>query len=190
MTAVCVFCGSQAGLGPTFAEAARQLGRVLADRNDTLVYGGGSTGLMGAVADEMLARDGHVIGVIPEALAVVELMHTGVADMRVVPDMHVRKATMHELADAYIAMPGGFGTMEELFEVLCWAQLDFHSAPIALLNLNGYYDGLDELVQTMVGQRFLTETNSRLLTTVTDITELTQWLTQNAAATGNTESRT
>ncbi len=181
MAAICVFCGSSSGSNPTHTKTAITLGRTLAARGDTLVYGGGSVGLMGSLADEALAHNGKVIGVIPEALANVELMHTGVSDMRVVPDMHVRKATMHELSDGYIALPGGFGTMEELFEVLCWAQLKFHAAPIAVLNQSGYYDGLTTLIENMIGQEFLDPTHRRLLTTAKSFEDLEAWLSSHFA---------
>lgn len=178
MAFICVFCGSQSGKLPTYAAAARELGVTLAAQGHTLVYGGGSVGLMGVLADSMLQNGGHVIGVIPEALANVELMHAGVADMRVVPDMHIRKATMHQLTDAYVALPGGFGTMEELFESLCWAQLDFHTAPIALLNIHKMYDGLVRLIDDMIVQGFLNADYRRLLVTVNSADELREWLDQ------------
>lgn len=176
MASICVFCGSRSGSDAIHVGAATALGRILALRGDTLIYGGGSTGLMGAIADEMLRHGADVVGVIPEALANVELMHTGVSDMRVVPNMHVRKATMHELADAYIALPGGFGTMEELFEVLCWAQLKFHAAPIAVLNPDGYYDGLITLINSMISEQFLDPVYRRLLTAASSADELEAWL--------------
>ncbi|MEZ6130171.1 MAG: TIGR00730 family Rossman fold protein [Planctomycetaceae bacterium] len=178
MAAVCVFCGSQSGLSPAHTQAAVDLGKTLVACGHSLIYGGGSTGMMGALADAMLERGGHVIGVIPEALANVELMHTQVVDMRIVPDMHVRKATMHKLADVYIALPGGFGTMEELFEALCWAQLEFHTAPVVVLNVDGLFDGLARLVEDMIQQGFLKETYRGLLTMVSSVAELEQWLIQ------------
>ena len=178
MASICVFCGSSSGADPIYATAATALGGILARRNDTLVYGGGSTGMMGAIADEMLRREAEVIGVIPEALANVELMHTGVSDMRIVPNMHLRKATMHELSDGYIALPGGLGTMEELFEVLCWAQLKFHAAPIAVLNPGGYYDGLITLIDNMISKQFLDSVYRELLTTVASVEELETWLAE------------
>ena len=180
MASVCVFCGSQGGVHPSHTEAARQLGAGLATTGHTLIYGGGGTGMMGAIADAMLERRGKVIGVIPEALANVEMMHPGVADMRVVSDMHVRKRTMHDLADCYIALPGGYGTMEELFEALCWAQLNFHSAPIALLNIEGVYDGLLQLMSEMVQHGFLQEQHLRLLTAMTSVREVSEWITHQA----------
>jgi uncharacterized protein (TIGR00730 family) len=176
MASICVFCGSRSGNAPVYEEAARHLGSVLATQGHSIVYGGGSVGLMGELADAALEHNGHVIGVIPEALANVELMHDGVGDMRIVPDMHVRKATMHKLADGFIALPGGYGTLEELFEVLCWAQLDFHESPIAMLNLNGYYDGLTELLANMVHQDFLSPPHAGLLTSVSSVAGLDDWL--------------
>lgn len=177
MAAICVFCGSASGNLSSYAELTKKLGRMIAESDHQLIYGGGSLGLMGVIADEVLACDGRVTGVIPEALANVELMHSEVTDMRVVEDMHRRKALMHDLADVYIALPGGFGTMEELFEVLCWAQLDFHRAPIAILNVDGYYDGLISLIDSMVRRDFLDANCRSLLTVVSEIGELKDWLT-------------
>ena len=176
MAAICVFCGSRDGSSAVFREAAVHTGELLADRRDTLIYGGGSTGMMGAIADRMLERQASIIGVIPEALATVELMHTQVSDMRVVGDMHERKAVMHQLSDGYIALPGGYGTMEELFEALCWAQLDFHDCPVAVLNIDGYYDGLITLVRRMVEREFLDNSACDLLKEVRSVAELRHWL--------------
>ncbi len=167
MARVCVFCGSKSGDSPDFAKAAERLGQNLAAKGHTLVYGGGSTGIMGAIADAMLKANGHVIGVIPHHLARVELMHAGVADMRVTRDMHERKATMHELSDVYVTLPGGFGTMEELFEAVTWAQLELHARPVFLLNLHGLYDGLVELVHSMKHRGFLSSRCQNLLTVAT-----------------------
>lgn len=175
MSAICVFCGAQAG-SSLYLDAARKLGEILAVRNHTLVYGGGSVGMMGALADGCLAAGGHVVGIIPEALANVELMHQGVKDMRIVPNMHVRKATMHELSDAYIALPGGFGTMEELFESLCWAQLGFHKASVVVLNSDGFYDGLISMLNGMVQTGFLHKPAQALMEVVHNIEELDAWL--------------
>ena len=176
MASICVFCGSQSGQIADYTDAARKLARILADNDHTLVYGGGSVGLMGALADQMLANNGRVTGVIPEALANVELMHGGVSDMRIVPDMHTRKATMHELADAYVALPGGYGTLEELFEVLCWGQLQFHSAPVALLNCGGFFSGLVSQLDHMVSHGFLSRDHRRILYTTADVEDLEHWL--------------
>ena len=155
MQRVCVFCGSKAGVDPAFREAGRELGRCLAAKGQELVFGGGSVGLMGIVADAVLDAGGHVIGVIPEVLATVELLHPRVSDMRRVDSMHTRKATMASLSDAFIAMPGGYGTMEELFEIITWSQLGLHQKPIGLLNTRGFYDPLVELVDHMIASGFI-----------------------------------
>jgi uncharacterized protein (TIGR00730 family) len=160
---VCVFCGSRSGLRPEYQDAARTLGAELARRGLTLVYGGGSIGLMGAVADAVLAGGGRVTGVIPQALATKELAHAGASELHVVPSMHARKAMMAELADAFVALPGGFGTFEELFEIITWAQLGIHAKPIGLLNVGGYYDHLLSFVDHAVAERFVHPSNRALL---------------------------
>lgn len=155
MQRVCVFCGSKTGNDVAFQNQAVQLGECLAARGLELVFGGGSVGLMGVVADAVLDAGGHVIGVIPEILATVELLHPRVPEMRRVDSMHTRKATMAELADAFIAMPGGYGTLEELFEIITWAQLGIHQKPIGLLNVVGFYDPLVEMVDHMIAAEFI-----------------------------------
>ncbi|MBM3219220.1 MAG: TIGR00730 family Rossman fold protein [Candidatus Rokubacteria bacterium] len=155
MTRICVFCGSSVGVRPAYADAARLLAAELIDRKLGLVYGGGSVGLMGVVADAVLAAGGEVIGVIPGPLASRELAHRGVTELRVVASMHERKATMAELADAFIALPGGFGTLEETLEILTWAQLGIHRKPIAVMNVDGYYDGLLRLLTHAVREGFI-----------------------------------
>ncbi|MDB6108539.1 MAG: yvdD [Pedosphaera sp.] len=152
---VCVYCGSSFGSRPEYVEAAQQMGRVLARRGLELVYGGGRVGLMGTIADAVLAENGRVIGVIPHALASKEIAHQGLQDLRVVGSMHERKALMVELADAFIAMPGGFGTMEEFCEVLTWAQLGLHRKPHGLLNTAGFYDSLLGFFDHTVAERFV-----------------------------------
>ncbi len=152
---VCVFCGSSAGRDARHAEAAATLGRVLAGRGLGLVYGGGSVGLMGVLADAVLAAGGSVIGVIPHGLAARELAHRGVSDLRVVPSMHARKALMAELADGFVALPGGIGTFEELFEVVTWGQLGIHKKPVGVLNVAGYYDPLVALLQHADAEGFI-----------------------------------
>ena len=142
MRRVCVFAGSNAGVRPTYAAAARMLAAVCGERRLGIVYGGGSVGLMGALADAALAAHVEVIGVIPRPLATKELAHTGLAELRVVDSMHERKATMNALADGFIALPGGLGTFEETLEVLTWAQLGIHGKPVGVLNVEGYFDGL------------------------------------------------
>lgn len=139
---ICVYCGSSNQVGEVYREAARATARALVDRGIELVFGGGSVGLMGVLADEALARGGRVIGVIPEKLQALELGHPGVQELRVVDGMHTRKKTMSDLADGFIALPGGWGTMEELFEVLTWTQLNYFVKPVGLLNVGGFYDPL------------------------------------------------
>jgi uncharacterized protein (TIGR00730 family) len=152
---LCVFCGSSAGADPTNAAAAGELGAAVVTKNIGLVYGGGGIGMMGLVADAVLAAKGEVIGVIPRALQERELAHAGVADMRVTETMHERKALMAELSDGFIALPGGIGTMEEFFEVWTWGQLGVHRKPCGLLNVAGYFDPLLSLIDHMVAARFL-----------------------------------
>lgn len=152
---LCVFCGSSSGQDPVYLEAARSLGEAMAARGIDLVYGGASVGLMGAVADASLGRGGHVIGVMPQALVDKEIAHRGLSDLRVVGSMHERKALMAELADGFIALPGGLGTFEELFEVWTWAQLGYHRKPCALLNAGGFYDKLTDFLDDVVERGFV-----------------------------------
>ncbi len=165
MNTICVFAGSGAGRLPEYTAAAAELGRLLAENRTTLVYGGGRTGLMGVVADAALAAGGKVIGVIPEGLTGIELDHKGLSEMIVTADMHSRKAGMHRLADAFIALPGGIGTFDELFEALCWAQLGFHNKPCGLLNIKGYYDPLLKLMRNAADEGFTDEKTLKLLLT-------------------------
>ena len=176
MRKVCVYCGSKSGGDPVYAAAARDLGRLLAEQSRTLVFGGGSVGLMGHIADAVLQHDGQVIGVIPHALSGEELLHPKVQQMHVVADMHARKAQMAELADAFIAMPGGFGTMEELFEVLTWAQLGFHAKPTGFLNTGGYYNLLLQFIDQSVEAGFLQPRNRDLFIVEDDPERLLQRL--------------
>jgi uncharacterized protein (TIGR00730 family) len=160
---VCVFCGSSRGRDPRHAEAAALLGGLLAARGLGLVFGGGSVGLMGVLAEHALAAGGSVIGVIPHGLAARELAHRGVSDMRVVPTMHARKATMASLADGFLALPGGLGTFEELFEVVTWGQLGIHRKPIGVLNVAGYYDPLVALLDHATAGGFVGDEGRRLV---------------------------
>ena len=163
MKRLCVYCGSSMGARPAYRDAALSLGRLLAGRGIGLVYGGGHVGLMGAVADGALAAGGQVTGVIPRALMDRELGHTGIQDLRVVADMHERKTLMADLADAFIAMPGGWGTIEELTEMLTWLQLGIHAKPIGLLNVDGYYDPFLQFAERMVEQQFVRPEQRSLL---------------------------
>lgn len=155
MKSLCVFCGSNAGASPDYARAATRVGTLLAERGITLVYGGGHVGLMGILADAALAAGGKVIGVIPRALEAREVAHTGLTELRVVGSMHERKALMSELADGFLALPGGIGTMEEWFEVWTWGQLGIHPKPLGMLNVAGYYDHLLAFFDRMVADGFL-----------------------------------
>jgi uncharacterized protein (TIGR00730 family) len=160
---ICVFCGASPGARPAYRAATEELARLLVAERIGVVYGGGGVGLMGALADAVLAEGGAVTGIIPRALVEREIAHRDVADMRVVGSMHERKALMAELADAFIALPGGLGTLEELFEVYTWAQLGLHRKPCALLNVEGYYDGVVAFLSTAVEERFVREEHREML---------------------------
>lgn len=160
---LCVYCGSSPGATPVYAEAARGLAQAMVEQDIALVYGGGNVGLMGIIADEVLRLGGRATGVIPQALLQKELGHKGLTQLHIVKDMHERKAMMADLSDGFIAMPGGVGTLEELFEVFTWAQLGFHQKPIGLLNVDGFYDGLLQFIQHMVSQRFLKGEQAEIL---------------------------
>jgi uncharacterized protein (TIGR00730 family) len=163
MKRVTVFCGSSLGADSIYQETAKQLGQALANRKIGLVYGGAKVGLMGAVADGILSAGGSAIGVLPRFLQEKELAHEGLTELILVESMHERKSKMNELSDGVIALPGGFGTLEELFEMLTWAQLGLHKKPVALLNIDGFYDPLKALVQRMVDKQFLKEVNQQML---------------------------
>ena len=152
---ICVYCGSRHGRHPAYTAAARALGAAIGSRGWQLVYGGGKVGLMGEVADATLAAGGRVVGIIPESLQQLEVGHPGLHELHVVPTMHVRKQMMAERADVFIALPGGIGTLEELYEVWTWRQLGYHDQPIGLLNTQGYYDGLLAFMNTTVKEGFL-----------------------------------
>jgi hypothetical protein len=163
MKRICVFCGSSPGYDPRYLEAARDMGRLVAGRGLGLVYGGGSVGLMGAVADAALAAGGEVIGVIPEVLQIRELAHRSLTRLHVVGSMHERKALMAELSDGFVALPGGMGTLEELAEVLTWAQLGLHARPVGLLDVAGYYQPLADFLDRAVSAGFLRPAHRALL---------------------------
>jgi uncharacterized protein (TIGR00730 family) len=155
MKRVCIFCGSSPGNRPVYLEAARSVGRLLAERGLELVYGGAHVGLMGAVADAALTAGGHVIGVIPQSLVNREIAHNKIPDLRVVASMHERKAMMETLSDAFLALPGGMGTLEEVCEIYTWGQLGLHAKPCGLLNVDGYYDPLLRLLDNAVSNGFV-----------------------------------
>ncbi|MEM8772978.1 MAG: TIGR00730 family Rossman fold protein [Pseudomonadota bacterium] len=165
---ICVFCGSSAGASDIYLNAAKALGREMASRGIGLVYGGASVGLMGAVANAVLDQRGDVIGVIPEALADLEIAYEGLTELRIVDSMHSRKKQMADLADAFIALPGGIGTLEETFEVLTWSQLGFHTKPVGLLNAGGFYDQLEQFLDHVVDKGFLKPIHRAILSSDTE----------------------
>jgi uncharacterized protein (TIGR00730 family) len=165
LSKICVYCGSSDVIQAPYLEAARTMGLELAARQLTLVYGAGSTGMMGALADACIEGGGQVIGVIPKIFNTHRLAHAGLSEMHVTEDMHARKALMAELGDAFVALPGGLGTFEELFEVLTWAQIGLHAKPIGVLNLNGYYDPLLALIDGAHDRGFMYVEHQALLVT-------------------------
>ncbi|NOZ66648.1 MAG: TIGR00730 family Rossman fold protein [Alphaproteobacteria bacterium] len=155
MKRICVYCGSSPGKSPEYIDAARMLGKELVRRDIALVYGGASVGIMGEIADTVLSAGGEVIGIMPQALVDKEISHSGLTDLRVVGSMHERKAMMADISDGFIALPGGLGTIEELFEVLTWSQLGYHRKPCALLNVKGYYDTISQFLNHAVEEQFV-----------------------------------
>ncbi|WP_288440312.1 TIGR00730 family Rossman fold protein [uncultured Pseudomonas sp.] len=160
---ICVFCGASIGTNPAYREAAVALGEAIARRGMTLVYGGGAVGLMGTVADAAMAAGGEVIGIIPESLMNAEIGHKGLSRLEVVDGMHARKARMAELSDAFIALPGGLGTLEELFEVWTWGQLGYHAKPLGLLDVNGFYEKLGGFLDHIVEEGFVRPAHRAML---------------------------
>ncbi len=172
MKSIVVFCGSGEGYNDCYREAAYELGKTLAYMNIRVVYGGAKVGLMGALAEGVLQHNGKITGVIPYFLQTKEVVHDGLTDLITVNTMHDRKMKMHDLCDGIIAMPGGWGTMEELFEMLTWGQLGLHSKPVGLLNINGFYDALIALCDNMVQEGFLNEQIKCMLLTSGSISDL------------------
>jgi len=172
MKSICVFCGANYNGDPILKQAVEQLAEVMVNRNITLIFGGGKVGVMGLMADAMLQNGGKAIGVIPHFLMDKEVGHTGLTEMHVVDNMHQRKQLMNDLCDGVIMLPGGFGTLEEFFEVLTWLQLGLHTHPIGVLNVNGFYDFLLKQMDVMVEQRFLKPVNRKLVLTSGDAIEL------------------
>jgi len=169
---IAVYCGSASPADPVYIESARMVGRTLAARGIGVVYGGGKLGLMGAVADAALATGGEVIGVIPQALVNAEVAHRGLSELHVVDTMHERKARFTELSDGFLTIPGGTGTMDELWEAMSWAQLGYHAKPVGLLNVAGFYDGLIEFVAKMGEVGFLRPQHQNILLTDQDLGRL------------------
>jgi len=163
LKSICVYCGSNAGTKPEYVAAAKAMGKAIAARGITLIYGGGKVGLMGAIADAALAAGGKVVGIIPEFLAVKEVAHTGLTELVVVDSMHTRKAEMERLSDGFIAMPGGIGTMEELFEIWTWSQLGQHKKPCGLLDAAGYYADLNAFLDRMATDGFVNAEHRAML---------------------------
>ncbi|HEY3444313.1 MAG TPA: TIGR00730 family Rossman fold protein [Paludibaculum sp.] len=182
MNSVCVYCGSSSRAAEHYFQAARATGEAIAARGWELVYGGARVGLMGVVADTVLARGGSVVGVIPRALVEKEVAHRGLTVQHVVESMHDRKALMGELADSFLALPGGFGTLDELFEMLTWSQLGFHAKPIGLLNTAGYFDGLLSFCDRAVDDGFVHAAHRAMIHTGTDPDALLEQMALHATA--------
>ena len=179
---ICVYCGSRHGARPAYTAAARALGAAIGSRGWQLVYGGGKVGLMGEVADAVLAHGGRAVGVIPESLKNLEVGHQALTELHVVPTMHVRKQMMAERSDAFIALPGGIGTLEELYEVWTWRQLGYHASPIGLLNVDGYYDELLRFMRHAVAEGFLSSAQNEALLVGTEPEVLLLALAEQARA--------
>jgi uncharacterized protein (TIGR00730 family) len=173
---ICVYCGANAGANPIYMQTATGLGNQLAQRGLRLVYGGGNTGLMGAVANGVLDAGGEVTGVIPQHLVDWEVAHKGVTTLEVVGSMHERKSRMFDLSDGFVAMPGGFGTLEEVFEMLTWRQLNIGQKPIAFLNVNGYYTPMMAMIEHMVAEKFLHADQRHDLWFGEDIEQMLVWM--------------
>jgi uncharacterized protein (TIGR00730 family) len=182
MRRLCLFCGSSAGGSPEYAEGAGAFGRLMVRRGLGLVYGGGHVGLMGVLADAVLGAGGEAIGVIPQALVDRELAHSGLTELRVVDTMHQRKALMADLADGFVALPGGFGTADELFEILTWAQLGMHQKPIGLLNVRGFFDPLVAWIDHCVRERFIPPEHRALLAISANSEQLLNMLSRHEPA--------
>ncbi len=163
MKRICVFCGSNPGKNPVYMEAAENVGLFLVKNGIELVFGGGRVGLMGKIADTVMANGGRVIGIIPKSLSDKEVAHQGLTELHIVDSMHIRKAMMEDLSDGFIALPGGFGTFEELCEIITWAQLGFHSKPCGFLNIQGYYDPLVELFDRATWEQFVRPEHRKLV---------------------------
>lgn len=174
MKSICVFCGSNYGNDMEYRQAARELGKFLANKKISLIYGGGKAGLMGEIADAVLSHKGHVIGIIPKFLKDKELAHENISELFIVDTMHTRKAKMYELADGFIVMPGGYGTYEELFEVLSWLQIGIHNKPIGLLNVNGFFDPLIKMLEHTVDKGFAKPENLKLIISADNVATLYQ----------------
>ncbi len=171
MSSICVYCGSRTPKNQQLSELAREFGTWISDNDHTLVYGGGKVGMMGIIADAVLESGGDVIGIIPTALKREEVVHTGATEIIETPDMHTRKALMEKKSSAFVVLPGGFGTLDEFFEILTWRQLGFHNKPIVLVNVDGYFDGLTHFVETALGEDFIRDSSLNLFSVVQNFSE-------------------
>lgn len=172
MRRICVFCGSNKGGSASYSAAARELGKLLAEKKISLVYGGGNVGLMGIIADTVMNAGGEVIGVIPEALVAKEVAHRGLSELKTVKSMHERKSVMADLSDGFIALPGGFGTFEEFFEVVTWTQLGLHKKPCGILNVEGFFEPLIALVKKGTAEGFIRQEHADILLAASSPREL------------------
>lgn len=171
-----VFCGSKKGKNSLYVEHATQLGKILAENNIKVIYGGGSVGIMGSIADSVLANGGHVVGIIPKILLEWEVQHLKITELIVSDDMHLRKKTLYELCDAALILPGGYGTLDELFEIITWNQLSIHDKRIFLLNTDGFYDHLILHIDKMRSEEFLYEKDEHKIVVINEPAEIEQWL--------------
>ncbi len=178
LNSVCVYCGSSPGDLPVYLESAREVGMALADQGIRLIYGGGNVGLMGAVADGALEHSGEVIGIIPSKIVDLEVAHEGLTRLEIVDTMHERKNRMAELSDAFLALPGGIGTIEEIFEAYTWTQLGYHNKPCGLLNISGYFNSLIDFMKHMCDSKFLREEHYETLIVENDINSMLEKLEQ------------
>jgi uncharacterized protein (TIGR00730 family) len=185
ISSVCVYCGSRAGTDPAWQEAATALGAGLAERGMTVVFGGGRVGLMGAVANVALAAGGKVVGIIPESLETREVGHAHVSQLHVVGNMHERKMMMAKLSDAFVVLPGGLGTLDEMFEIVTWRQLGFHAKPVVVADINGYWQPLAELIDSMIEKGFVSDADRRLTRFVDSVETVFETL---SATTPSTQS--
>lgn len=172
MKSLCVYCGASPGVRKSYTEAAQTVGRLCAQKGLQLVYGGGNVGLMGVVATSALEAGGRVVGVIPQSLIDRELAHLEVSELKVVQTMHERKAYMEQISDAFVAIPGGFGTLDELFEIVTWSQLGFHNKPIGILNVDGYFDSLLEFMDQSVREGFVRPQHRNMIIVESDADHL------------------
>ena len=177
---LCVYCGSARGLSPRYVAAATELGEALAQRQIRLVYGGARIGMMGEVADAVMRNGGEVIGVIPEHLQSSEVGHSGITELKVVESMHVRKKLMFDLSDAFAVLPGGFGTLDELFEIITWRMLQLHDKPVVILNVDGYWDGFQALIDQIIAAGFARETTRQHFSVVNSVGRLFDLLAEPA----------